>query len=118
MKRRKPRVEIGTIEHSGRKFSALGSVVDTARGRVSGYVGSGTVPGYGSHVRPLTSWDGKTRIGVIWPKSSWSTPRSPFSSKMYAYEAEIDGRRYSGRGMGEGMVVHLKRRATRKKRRS
>lgn len=113
-RRKKPRVEIGTFSHGGRKFSALGSVVDTSRGRVTAYVGSGTVPGHGAHVRPLTSWDGKTRIGVIWPKSSWATPNSAFSSKMYSYEAEIDGERYTGRGMGEGMVVNLKRKAKRR----
>jgi hypothetical protein len=105
---RKPKIEIGTIEHQGRKFSAMGSVVDSERGVVVGYVGKGTVPGHASHARPLTTWKGE-QIGVIWPTSSWKTPRSYVSSHSYAYDAIVDGEKYHGRGQGEGMVVRLKR---------
>ena len=105
---RKPKIEIGTIEHQGRKFSAMGSVVDSERGVVVGYVGKGTVPGHASHARPLTTWKGE-QIGVIWPKSSRKTPRSYVSSHSYAYDAIVDGEKYHGRGQGEGMVVRLKR---------
>lgn len=81
--------------------------------KISAYVGSGTVPGYGAHVRPLTDWHGK-KIGVVWPVSKWKTPKSYVSSEMFQYEAEVDGVRYTGREPGEGMYVNLKRKAKRR----
>jgi hypothetical protein len=102
------RVEVGIVEHEGREYSALGSVVDPERGIVVGYVGKITPAGYGAHVRALTTWDGKT-IGAVWPVSSWPTPRSHVSSRMYAYRAEVEGVMYQGRGAGEGMIVKLRK---------
>ena len=84
-----------------------------AADKISAYVGKGTVAGYGAHVRPLTDGHSKP-IGVIWPKSSWKTPRSYVSAHMYSYEAIVDGTRYTGRGAGEGMLVNLKRKKGRR----
>jgi hypothetical protein len=109
-KHRQPRIEVGVWEHEGEKYENLGSIVDLDRGYVVGYVGkAGTAPGYGAHVSPLTSWDGKTVIGAVWPISSRKTPQSAFSSHSYAYRGVVDGESYHGSGQGEGMVLRLKR---------
>lgn len=90
-------IEVGTVSYEGREFSALGSVVNHASGRVVGYVKGGA----------LTSWEGKV-IGTVWPISRWRTPRSYVSTFMFAYKAIVDGKPYHGRGCGEGMVLFLK----------
>ena len=90
------RIETGIVTHNGRDFVALGSVVDHATGRVSGYVKG----------RTIATWDG-TPIGTLREVSSWRID-SALSSRMFAYRATIDGFEYHGRGMGESMLVTLR----------
>lgn len=92
------RVEVGTVQYCGNTYANLGSIVDHERGCVVGYVGKDN--------RTLTTWEGKP-IGTVREISKWRTPRSWVSSYMHAYVAEVDGKRYHGRGCGEGMVLKL-----------
>lgn len=54
-------------------------------------------------IGPLNDWNGN-KIGTARIVSSWATPKSYVSSRMYQIEATIDGVRYTGRGAGSGMV--------------
>ena len=94
------RVEVGTVEYGGRKFSNLGSTVDHERGVAAGYP-KGT---------ELQTWDGK-KIGSCRVTSSWKqrTPGSTFKTEMFSYRCVIDGIPYVGRGQGDGMILFLKR---------
>lgn len=91
-------VEIGTIVANGQSFSAIGAVKDPARGIVVGYPKGGA----------LLTWDGQP-MGSCKVVSGWRTPRSHMSSHMYSYRAVVDGVRYHGRGMGDGMLLTLRR---------
>lgn len=90
-------VEVATLTHNGHNFTNLGSIVDHSRGVVVGYVGKGNT---------LTTFDGK-QLGTVREVSKWRTPNSFMSSHMHAYRAVIDGKRYHGRGCGEGMILRL-----------
>ena len=89
------KVEISTITHEGRDFSALGSVVDHERGIVIGYP-------KGSELR---TWDG-TVIGSLRVTGS---ARGFHGVKLVCYRATIDGIPYYGRGQGDGMILRLRR---------
>jgi hypothetical protein len=64
----------------------------------------GSEPAY----RELTDWHGN-KIGTIHLASSWATPRSYVSSRMYQAYATVNGVQYTGRTAGEGMVFKGKR---------
>lgn len=93
------RVELGTVNYCGQAFDALGSVVDHSRGYIVGYVKGAT----------LTTWDG-AQIGTLRKVSTWKqwAPGAVFSTTMHAYVACVDGKRYHGRGQGEGMILRLR----------
>lgn len=88
-------VETGTVVHEGREYAATGSVVDHTRGVVVGYPAG----------RELQAWDGRV-IGTLFRVS---TCRNRLTrSTLVAYRATVDGRRYWGRGSGDGMVLRLR----------
>jgi hypothetical protein len=101
-----------TIEHEGRKFTSGGAVV--TEDYVVAYVGQtidhvlGNPPYTGMFSRRnLTDWHGNV-IGTCsftasWRISSWQ------SDRMYQIWATVNGVRYTGRGMGAGMVCRLRR---------
>lgn len=58
------------------------------------------------HRRALTDWHGNV-IGECELTHAWRI-KSYLSSHMYQIHATIDDRRYTGRGMGKGMVCRLR----------
>jgi hypothetical protein len=87
-----------TVEHAGKTFEAGGAIV-TADFLIA-YLGKDGA---------LTDWHGK-QIGSFRVLSSWRTPRSYVSDRMYSVECfNTDGERYVGRSAGEGMIVRAKR---------
>lgn len=56
--------------------------------------------------RALTDWQGN-QIGTCYLSSSWRI-HSYLGSHMHQIYARIDGRDYTGRGLGEGMAVVLR----------
>lgn len=91
---------MATVTHNGHDFTALGSVIDHTSGHVIGYVSSDGLK--------LTTWEG-AQIGTVRCTSSWRNPRSHFRSRIHAYVANIDGKRYYGRGAGNGMLLKLRK---------
>lgn len=91
-------VEVGTVTHDGREFAALGSVIDETRGVIVGYPKGDK----------LQSWDGKDIPGVVLRVTSSWPVQSYLGSTMYAYSATYKGRRYHGRGFGDGMSLSLR----------
>jgi hypothetical protein len=113
------RIEVGTIAHEGREFAALGSVIDTARGVVVGYVmrkplgpppdGSATTGWW------LTTWDGQY-VAALHLSSTWEVRRVSHRGEFVCYQMSswscvIAGRRYTGRNAGEGMVLSMRARS-------
>lgn len=97
------KVELATFSHEGRDFTAVGSVVDPGAGFLQGYVSSDG--------RTLMRWDGS----VICPLKEVSRfripcPNWPKGTEIRAYRAVVDGRTYSGRGSGPGMLLRLRSR--------
>ncbi len=98
-------VEIGAMIHNGQRFEALGSVVDFERGILVGYpaqIHTDRPPFYA-----LQTWDGQRIHGMVLVRKAW---RYCFGRKVeiYYWRALIDGRRYSGRNSGLGMVLTLR----------
>src|SRR2546422_11649344 len=85
-------VEVGIVIFEGREFVALGSVIQD--GRIVAYLGKD---------KQLTKWDG-TVIGTYRLASSWLTPSSCYSSRMFQVYATVNGITYTGRSAGEGIV--------------
>ena len=83
--------EIGIIVHEGKEFAARGAVVTPTY--AVAYPGKGGI---------LQNWEGKA-IGTWRAIASWPI-RSYMGSRMYQIRAWIDGRCYTGRGFGEGMI--------------
>jgi hypothetical protein len=94
------RVEVSTFASQGRSFTALGSVVDHEKGIVTGYP-KGDV---------LNSWDNKP-IGTCRIVSRFRMARWSFAGGwyMYCYRAVVDGQPYYGRGLGDGMILRLRK---------
>lgn len=92
-------IEVGTITHEGRDFAAMGSVIDESQGVIVGYPEGST----------LKTWNGQVIDGLrLFVTSSWRTPRSYVGDRMYSYRATYKGRRYHGRGYGDGMLLRLR----------
>lgn len=85
-----------SIEHEGRTFTAGGA--STSDEYVIAYAAADGV---------LTDWHGR-QIGTWRATSSWPI-RSWFSDRMYQIVARVDGRTYTGRGCGEGMIYRGRR---------
>ena len=87
-----------TIEHEGRTFESGGAYVDDTY--LTAYIGSDG--------RTVTDWKGNA-LGRAVVRSSWPI-HSYMADRMYAYRVTLDdGRNYSARGMGAGMLVRGKR---------
>lgn len=91
-------VEIGTIVHEGREFAAQGSVIDEQQGVIVGYPKGNR----------LQTWNGKDIEGLVLRVTSTWRVRSWIGSHMNAYSATYKGRRYHGRGFGDGMSLTLR----------
>lgn len=88
-----------TFTHEGRTFESGGAVVSD--NEIWAYVGKdGT----------LTNWHG-AKLGTCRVLSSWRTPHSGWSDRMYSFECFVNGVRYVGRGCGVGMIVRARRSA-------
>lgn len=85
-----------TITHEGRSFTSGGAIVTDTH--ITAYLAKDGV---------LTDWHGN-RIGSYRITSSWATPRSFVSSRMYQVRAFIGGRAYTGRSAGVGVVFNGK----------
>jgi hypothetical protein len=98
------RVEVGTVTFEGRDFSALGSIVDPARGVAVGYVSRDKATG----AYTFTTWEGKT-IAPLAHRGTW-TQRGFYGVRItiYAWTCTIDGRRYSGRNSGPCMLLRMR----------
>ena len=87
------RVELGTLTHEGREFTNMGAVITETH--AAGYLSS--------DMKAIHSWEGEV-IGSARVVSSWPMPRSWQSDRQYQVVATIDGRTYTGRTMGAGML--------------
>lgn len=88
-----------TFTHEGRTFEAGGAVVTPD-----------SIVAYPGRDGVLTDWHGAI-LGTWRATSSWRTPHSFVSSRMYQIEANVRGVVYTGRGCGVGMVFRGKRKA-------
>lgn len=98
-------IEMGTITHQGKEYTYNGAMINDHH--IVAYIGPNNA---------LQTWNGE-EIGHVRITSSWSTPRSWISNRMYSYYIMLDdGRHYTGRGFGEGFSVTGKRTAKQLKR--
>ena len=81
------------FEFEGKTFEAGGAVV-TAQHAI-GYLSD--------DMREIRTWHGD-RLGVARVVRSWPMRHSWVSSRQYQVEATINGRTYTGRTMGAGML--------------
>lgn len=82
-----------TISHNGRQFEAGGAMI--APDFAVAYMGKDMASVTDWHANPL----GAARV-----VSSWKMPRSWQGDRQYQVEARINGRLYTGRTMGGGMI--------------
>jgi hypothetical protein len=85
-----------TIEHEGKMFTAGGAIVT-----------NDVLIAYPAAHDVLKDWHGNI-IGAYnvlssWPINSW------MGNRIYSIEAFVNGVRYVGRGLGEGMILRAKR---------
>lgn len=85
------------FEHAGRTFTANGASVTESH--CVAYLASGGV---------LTDWQG-TPIGTWLTVASWRTSRSYLSDHMLQVWATVQGRTYTGRSAGVGMLYRGRR---------
>jgi len=98
-----------TIEHEGRKFTSGGAHIDPVY--LIGYPASpeGYQPTAGVRCNggPLCDWHGNVigswRATRSWPVRSW------IGSRMFQIYATVQGRTYTGRGFGTGMLFRGRR---------
>lgn len=81
-----------TIKHEGRKFTSGGA-----------FVSQDYIIAYPKENGILGDWHGKP-IGSWRTVSTWKTPHSFMSSTMSQIEAIVNGKTYTGRGSGVGMI--------------
>ena len=94
------RAETGIFTHEGREFPSGGAFVSPTH--AIGYPhfpGADRIVGTCGEMR---GWDGQ-RLGTCRVVARWHI-QSWVGSYMHQIEATIDGRTYTGRGMGEGMI--------------
>lgn len=99
---KKAYLEIATIAHNGKEYSAMGAYISDTH--VVGYISDQkTVEGFPYETQHwLTTWTGD-RIGRAYFVHTWRI-RSWLSPTMSQIEVNIDGKIYTGRGAGEGML--------------
>jgi len=86
------RAEVGIFAHEGHEYSAGGA-----------YVSPEIAAGYPDlEAGTLKAWDG-TVIGAARSVASWPI-RSWIGSHMHQVECVVEGRTYTGRGFGSGML--------------
>ncbi len=105
-----------TVSHNGASFEASGATI--APDYAIGYLADSPLYAehpnwYGTPKHVLTTWHGEW-LGNASIVASWRTPRSAYSDRMYQVEVIIDGRTYTGRSNGVGMVWKGKPKATRR----
>jgi hypothetical protein len=85
------------VTHEGKSHEAGGAIVTPhfAIGYVRVIQGQGV---------ELQSWSGKKKLGDGRIVSSWRTPHSFISDRMYQIEFSIAGVPYTGRSAGDGHV--------------
>lgn len=93
-----------TFTAQGRSFTAGGAYVTDERAIAYPKLEREYVGARGD----LTDWHGNV-IGKCVVTAMWRTPRSYVSSHMLQIAGTIDGRKYTGRGAGNGMVWKGKR---------
>lgn len=90
------RVEVATFTHEGRSFAALGSVLDEDSGVIVGYPNdAGTM---------LMTWDGRP----LFPIRQTGKMRGFYRSTILCWGGTYNGRYYSGRNAGSGMLLTLR----------
>ena len=82
-----------TITYDGCTFESGGAAI----------FGDRAIAYLSTDMRRVTTWRGAD-IGPARVVSSWPMPRSWISSRQYQVEATINGRVYTGRTMGGGML--------------
>jgi hypothetical protein len=99
------KVEVATITHEGRDFTAMGAVIDHDRGIVIGYpsLGCASVGACGKH-GALNSWDGTElgRVEVI------ARSRGFYGAEIVHFRAYVDGKAYHGKGSGWEALLRLR----------
>jgi hypothetical protein len=93
-------VEVGTVIHEGQRIEALGAIIDTERGLIVGYPHHGNGNGFTNQLR---TWDGKAIAAL----EITGTARGFNGVKLTCYAMTYEGRRYHGRGLGDGMSVRM-----------
>lgn len=86
--------EMGTFTHEGKDFTFCGAMIQGDR--AIGYLK--TVDGR----LTLATWEGEF-MGNARIVATWKTPRN-YESEMHQVEVVIQGRTYTGRSAGEGMI--------------
>lgn len=92
-------VEVGTVELGDREFSALGAVIDEANGIIVGYP---ALPDNRSYV--LQNWCGAD----IAPLRITGYARGFHRTPLTCWALDYNGRRYSGRNSGTGVVLTMR----------
>jgi hypothetical protein len=111
------RVEVATVTHEGHPFTALGSVIDEARGEICAYVSEtnegdprllGSGRDLGAPRFRLSTWEGTT-IAALELRGRW-TQRGfgGVKNTITAWRATVGGRVYSGRNSGPGMFLRMR----------
>jgi hypothetical protein len=100
------KLELATVIHEGREFTALGAIIDEKQGFIFGYVSRDETE--------LRTWDGQAicplRRVSSWESRVMSRTGLVTFTKMFAYACRFNGRHYTGRGQGSGMCLRLRSR--------
>ena len=93
--------EIVTLTFQGNQFTAMGAIISPTH--AVGYI-KGVEPFYRATLVELTNSAGEV-IGRGRVVAAWRNPPNCFvSTRQYQIEITINGRRYTGRSMGAGML--------------
>ena len=98
-------VEVATMMHEGKPYTALGSVIDIQNGIIYGYIKND--PSLPSGRFLLTTFESKV-LCPIHRLSTWKTPRSWISGTMSSWRCEYLGRKWLGRSGGAGLLIRLR----------
>jgi hypothetical protein len=95
-------VEVATLIHDGREFTNLGAVIDEAQGYIACYITRREDGRY-----DLTNFEGKViaPVKLVSSYKRWVFGHSRV--EMFSWRATYNGKTYSGRNAGPGMLVRL-----------